>query len=86
MIAENNYTLSGSERILINAINDTLRNERNGITHNLYNVFSYEDALEFLEDGKNFESKLYAYQNVYIDEVNSLFEILESFFCLCEKI
>ncbi|WP_156939855.1 hypothetical protein [Clostridium lundense] len=52
----------------------------------MHEIFSFEDALQFLDDGKNIESKLHLFKNWYIDEVNGLFGITKIFFDLCEKI
>lgn len=86
IISECGYTLTSSDNILITGINDPLRNARNDMMHNIYEVYSFIEAEKFVADGKNLDRKIEQLQYDYIAAVNSLDVILESFFALCNKV
>lgn len=86
VVAEKNYTPKESENELITGINGIIRSKRNKIMHDLYDVFTDEDAVVLIDDGKNLDSKLYCYYNWYVEELNALLNITKRFFTLCERI
>lgn len=85
LVHEKDCILTSSDKEIFSIIDDTLRNPRNIIVHDIMKIFTYDDAIDFIDDGVNIDSKLVAFCSRYIDSVNTIIDLVGIFFEICRK-